>query len=304
MLMGEHAVLFGHRAIVCAVAQRLSVTLQPRSDNTVVVHSALGNYQGQLADVMAGAPCPDLAFVLAAIRAVQPLNGFELTIKSEFSHTVGLGSSAAVVAACVAALLEYHHGQFPDLATVFDTGLSVIHAVQGRGSGGDLAASVYGGMVGYTVTPRDIKPLLPADLSGCPRLALFYCGYKTPTPQVLAQVEAASQAFPTLYQGLYQQMHALSVAAEAAIVTQHWQKLGKLMNIYHGLLDALGVSDAKLSELVYQARADDGVLGAKISGSGLGDCIIALSEPNAPLSAEGKLMDAVISPTGIQIERG
>jgi mevalonate kinase len=44
-------------------------------------------------------------------------------------------------------------------------------------------------------------------------------------------------------------------------------------------MDALGVNDAKLSEMIYQLRADNRVQGAKISGSGLGDCVISLGLP-------------------------
>lgn len=341
MLMGEHAVLFGYRAIVCAVAQRIHVTLTPRDDACVSIQSALADYSGTLPAIKAlniaeqSAPpeLSKLSFVLAAIRAVNPACGFDLSITSEFSHTVGLGSSAAVTAATVAALIQYRQpcqrGDFshavpdahsldshtldansPDtqtLDTIFDIGLSAIHAVQGRGSGSDLAASVFGGMVGYTATPRRIEQLFDTDQLSAhelPSLDLFYCGYKTPTPAVLAMVEQASQTFPELYGAIYQQMHQVTTAAEAAIKQREWNKLGKLMNIYHGLMDALGVSDAKLSELVYQARQHHGVLGAKISGSGLGDCIITLSDTHAVSTTSDKTyigahIEANISPRGV-----
>lgn len=304
MLMGEHAVLLGHRAIVCAVSQRLHLSLTPRNDTRIIIQSALANYETDTAKILDKThDVAELSFVLESIRAVLPDAGFDLLITSEFSHTVGLGSSAAVVAACVAALLRYQQGH-AEADVVFDVGLQVIHAVQKRGSGSDLAASVYGGMVGYTANPRQISPLLSADdlsPTTCPRLDLFYSGYKTPTPEVLALVEAKSAQFPDIYQSLYQQMHAVSLAAEQAIANHDWQALGKLMNIYHGLMDALGVSDAKLSELVYQTREYEGVLGAKISGSGLGDCAISLSAPSSPPMAcqDDAHIDAVISPRGI-----
>lgn len=300
MLMGEHAVLFGHRAIVCALAQRIHATLTPRQDQQVTIQSPLANYTGTLAHIH-NVHQPELAFVIASIRAVNPPQGFDLVIHSEFSHTVGLGSSAAVTAACVYALLLYTHGNTtPD--AVFDTGLQAIHAVQQRGSGSDLAASVFGGILGYTAQPKNITPLLsPATFHAdtALQLDLYYCGYKTPTPKVLTTVAQAATAFPKLYQAIYHNMHATTTAAEAAVVQQDWQQLGKLMNIYHGLMDALGVSDAKLSELVYNARQNADVLGAKISGSGLGDCIITLSKPNAPSTAHHAHISASISPQGL-----
>ncbi|WP_243669632.1 hypothetical protein [Vulcanisaeta sp. JCM 16161] len=53
--------------------------------------------------------------------------------------------------------------------------------------------------------------------------------------------------------------------------------MGVLMNINHGLLDALGVSTRQLNELVYAAR-NAGALGSKLTGAGGGGCMIALSD--------------------------
>lgn len=299
MLMGEHAVLFGHRAIVCALMPRMHVTLTPRQDDQVIIQSSLGNYAGSLAQIKNGNNSK-LAFVFASIHATKPKQGFKLTIHSEFSHMVGLGSSAAVTAACVYALLLSIHGKAA-LHDVFDIGLQAIHTVQKCGSGSDLAGSVFGGILGYTTTPKNITPLLANQTtsSNYPKLDLHYCGYKTPTPKVLEKVAQAAQQLPALYQTIYHNMHATTTAAETAIIQQDWQKLGALMNIYHGLMDALGVSDAKLSELVYNARNHAGVLGAKISGSGLGDCVITLSKSSACIPNHPTHISAHISPLGL-----
>lgn len=269
MLMGEHAVLFGHRAIACAVDKRIEVSLTPRQDKTVVIRSALANYESHLDDLISD---PRLSFVLFAIRQVSAdlAAGFELDIRSEFSHTVGLGSSAAVTAAVVKALSIYKGEKLPR-RLLFERALAAIHGVQGRGSGTDLAASVYGGLIGYTVNPQQISAL-----NGLPPISLFYAGYKTKTPDVLARVAEHTKAFPELYNMIYQLMNDTTLKAEEAIQYQNWVELGLLMNIYQGLMDALGVNDAVLSDIIYSLRQSDAILGAKISGSGLGDCVIAL----------------------------
>ncbi|WP_144244201.1 hypothetical protein [Nitrincola sp. A-D6] len=41
-------------------------------------------------------------------------------------------------------------------------------------------------------------------------------------------------------------------------------------------MDALGVNDATLAKMLAELRQDPAVLGAKISGSGLGDCVLTL----------------------------
>ena len=48
------------------------------------------------------------------------------------------------------------------------------------------------------------------------------------------------------------------------------------MNLNQGFLDALGINTQKLSNLIFAAR-NAGAYGAKLSGAGGGDCMIALS---------------------------
>jgi mevalonate kinase len=65
---------------------------------------------------------------------------------------------------------------------------------------------------------------------------------------------------------------------------QNREALGKLMNINHGLLEAVGVGSRELSELVYAARGAGRALGAKITGAGGGGCMIALPCPEGQAS--------------------
>lgn len=293
MLMGEHAVLFGHRAIACAVDKRMHVVLQPRTDRRVIIESALAHYQSSLDELAAE---PSLSFVLYAITQVKAklTQGFTLKIDSEFSHTVGLGSSAAVTACVVKALSDYV-GEQLSLDALFDRALAVVHGVQGRGSGTDLAASVWGGLIAYTVKPRQVAPL-----QGLPPISLVYTGYKTKTPDVLARVAKQSELFPDLYQEIYSLMHKTTCEAEQAIIKQDWYALGRLMNIYQGLMDALGVNDYALSDIIYTMRASADIYGAKISGSGLGDCVIALGmDVTLPLDYES--IPVAISESGVTV---
>ncbi|BBB30611.1 mevalonate kinase [Neptunomonas japonica] len=292
MLMGEHAVLFGHRAIACAVDKRIQVTLTPRSDRAVLVRSSLADYCSTLDALEADSR---LSFVLFAIEQVAEglLCGFELDIHSEFSHTVGLGSSAAVTTAVVKAVSEYGQENLTK-RQLFDRALAVVHGVQGRGSGTDLAASVYGGLIGYTVEPRHISAL-----NGLPPISLFYSGYKTKTPDVLAIVAQKTEALPELYNAIYQLMNETTIKAEDAIQKQNWEELGLLMDMYQGLMDALGVNDLALSDIIYSLRKSEAILGTKISGSGLGDCVIALGSDDA-LTLPYEMIPVAVSGVGVE----
>lgn len=295
MLMGEHAVLRGARAIACAVNSYIHVELTPRKDRQILIHSALGEYSASLDQL---APSDDLSFVVSAVRQwVDRLPcGFDLNIESEFSHTVGLGSSAAVVAALTVALDRFADSGL-SREQQFDAALKVIHEVQnGRGSGTDLAASLYGGLIAYRVAPRELVPL-----KGLPPISLWYVGYKMKTPAVLELVEKRSQRFPELYAGLDRLMAECCEQAEGAINSSDWDALGELMNYYQGLMDALGVNDANLSELIYRLRAEPGNRAAKITGSGLGDCVVVLGQ-GVPQGLAYERIPVAVSARGAELQ--
>ncbi|HSR87316.1 MAG TPA: galactokinase family protein, partial [Pontiella sp.] len=213
MLLGEHAVLHGHHALVCAINRRITVCLLPLDAKTVRITSGLGCYESPLNDLMDHAA---LRFVIQAIRqhAGQFPAGFDLHIDSEFSADIGFGSSAAVTVAVHAALLASLLGEAPENELLFNEALQTVHAVQGRGSGADLAASVFGGVVGYTQTPT-FQPMavsLP--------LTAVYCGYKTPTPEVILKVEKLRAEHPRKYERIFAQMSG-SVEQEMDCLRNH-----------------------------------------------------------------------------------
>lgn len=302
MLMGEHAVLAGHRALACAVDKRIEVVLHSLEERELLINSELAYYRAPLNNLHAEAR---LSFVLEAVEYFMPQlpGGLSLTIKSGFSHRVGLGSSAAVTAAVVAALLHWIQQQKPHPELVLKEALTVVHRVQhGRGSGTDLAASIYGGLIAYQTEPRKVVPL-----EGMPSISLHFSGYKMTTPEVIALVSKNSSKAPALYHGLFELMHQTTLSAEQAVKEQDWSHLGFCMNVYHGLMDALGVCDQTLAEIVYLLRQKTEVLGSKISGSGLGDCVVALGLPDQPsfmpiLPSHYEAIPVTISPEGVSFE--
>ncbi len=272
MLMGEHAVLRGQPAIVCAISKRMRVELTPRTDKAIRLHSTLGEHETTLDEL---APNESFRFVLGAIRACREglTQGFELEIRSEMSHQMGLGSSAAVTVAVLAALAGAQ-GKVPDPLCLLESGTKIIRKVQGGvGSGADVAASAYGGCLRYQADKQEVE-----KLSTTPQLTVLYSGSKTPTPEVIAIVEENRKKQPQLHAELDQLIGDTVRQAFEAAARDDWATMGELMNINQGLMDALGVNNAKLAELVYALREDPNIQGSKISGSGLGDCVVGLGK--------------------------
>ena len=83
----------------------------------------------------------------------------------------------------------------------------------------------------------------------------------------------------------------------------HGQRGGGEDGVVQGLMDALGVNNAKLAELVFALRADPKIHGSKISGSGLGDCVVGLGK--AMRTDWGVPALAVkVDPDGARVEAG
>lgn len=308
MLMGEHAVLRNQLALVGAVNKRMTVTLTPLENKRIEIHSSLGNYHTTLDELSIA---PPFQFVLTAIQRYQsqlPM-GFRLEIKSEFSSKVGLGSSAAVVVATLACLRQWlqsspplqkgaaEHSEAGDFKQqLFLDARAIIQAVQGRGSGADVATSVFGGVVAYRM-----EPLFIEKSDNLFDIALLYTGYKTATPEVIRRVDARISTDPEKYAALFKEMGHYSEKAWKAINEKNWSLLGKMMRQHQEAQVMLGVCDETSTQFLSLLNQHPQVMSAKISGSGLGDCLLALvtsefqwKHPNfinAALSTQGVLCE-------------
>ncbi|VGO15295.1 Phosphomevalonate kinase [Pontiella desulfatans] len=269
MLLGEHAVLHGYHALVGAINRRITVQLTQTETDFVRIFSILGEYQAPLNDLVDHS---SFGFVIQAIRqqAEHIPTGFDLKIDSDFSSTIGFGSSAAVTVATHAALMAWIMGEEPHRETLFNQSLKTVHEVQKSGSGSDVAASVFGGMVGYTTAPE----FHPLELSV--PLTAVYCGYKTPTPEVILKVEQMRNEDPAKYERIYATIDASVMEAIDGLRNHDFPAFGEVLNRNQELMDEIGVNTPELQEIVSALQAAPDVFGAKISGSGLGDCAIGV----------------------------
>lgn len=295
MLFGEHAVLRGLPCLVCAINRRVHTTLTPRADREIHITSALGRCDATVETIVQQDP---LGFVTAAIasRKTQLPSGFDLAIQSDIHHKAGLGSSAAVTVAVLGALATWLEKR-ADPSKVLKESVDVIRAVQGVGSGADAAASTLGGIVYYRTDPFEVR-----RLSAVHAITIVYSGGKKPTPGVIRMVNEARDKHPALFDGIFRLMGQCAEEAAEAIEKGDWAAVGRLMNVNQGLMDAIGVSDGKLAGIVYALRKAPGVLGAKISGSGLGDCVIGLGGARAEAFSYDQLPTAMAT-EGLLIEK-
>ncbi len=281
MILGEHSVVYGFPAMACAVDQFITIDWQQRTDNEIHIHSELATFKTQLNSIENH---PKLQFVLKALQAFTPhlKHGLTLTIRSDFSSTIGLGSSAAVLAAMLNGLKTITQ-QDLSIDALFKIGHSIIIDIQKRGSGTDLAASLTGGGIFFEPATDSESSAKITPLTLSMPLTLIYSGYKTPTSEVLALVAEHWQDKPQELNALYQQMGDLTQSAFKALQKNPLQEGGGgNLKFYHAiiqyqaLMEQLGVSDPTLNRIAGLLIRLPTIHAAKISGSGLGDCVLGL----------------------------
>lgn len=81
------------------------------------------------------------------------------------------------------------------------------------------------------------------------------------------------------------------------------------MDFNQGLLDSIGVNTKELSKLIFAAR-EAGASGAKLSGAGGGDCMIALVHKDCKKKVElaiknagGQIINILNAANGVRIEK-
>ncbi len=259
MLLGEHAVLHGRRALVCAINKRITVSLFQCSEAVVRIVSDLGTYEAPLNALIDHS---DFRFVLDVVRQYPLTQGIELKIESEFSSDIGFGSSAAVTVATHAALM----GGVENRMELFKRSLATIHRVQGRGSGADVAASVFGGVVAYRAEPLEIHPLTESF-----PLTAVYSGSKMKTADVIRYLEERRALNADYFERIFDRMDA-----SVGEVIDDFSQLGRMLILNQKLMEEMGLCNAALAEIIEGFSALK--IPAKISGSGLGDCAIGLGD--------------------------
>ncbi|RLL41354.1 phosphomevalonate kinase [Oceanobacillus piezotolerans] len=165
MIAGEFAVLEPyHELAVLAVNRYVYATLVNSEENLLTLHDfELENVSFFMTDNQVVTKLKDnrLNFIKDAIGVTfrylreQEINisPFHLSVKSELDDEsgvkYGLGSSAAVVTAVVSSILEKFMPTSPSKGLIFKLAALSHVVTQGNGSGADIAASSYGGLLKY-----------------------------------------------------------------------------------------------------------------------------------------------------------
>ena len=95
------------------------------------------------------------------------------------------------------------------------------------------------------------------------------------TSEQVAGVRRRHGQSPARYDAIFDEIDELSLAGAELLRVRNYDELGLLMNICHGLLNAIEVSTPQLEHIVALAR-QAGAAGAKLTGAGGGGSVVVL----------------------------
>ncbi len=271
ILSGEHAVVYGHRAVAAAVSLGTTVTLNDRPGPSSIDESTINDVR-----------------LWPALATLVPAEGVGVSIASTLPVGCGMGSSAALAVALVRALAARER-RTADFEECFARGFDVERAFHGTPSGVDHAVSAKGGVVLYRRTPPAGTPgpsvgagqpegpaLAPLRLPSPLRLVVVDTGTPGDTAAMVAGVRARGQRAVIDAIGAVTERVAVALAAG--------EEVGPLLDRNHALLHELGVSTPALDAAVHTLR-EAGARGAKLAGAGGGGVAFGVVDDAAELRA-------------------
>ncbi len=273
ILFGEHFVVYGTKAILCAIDKRITATSQFLDERKIRIKSKLGD-----AELDLNMPFkPDQIsnkfmkpFLHIAKEALQKFNenkGIEITLESDILAGVGLGSSSAACVATAASVTGLFSKKSKEeiLRKAIESERTIFEDV----SGADSSISTFGGLISYSKDGYE-KINSKNDFS----LIIANSNQIHNTKEVVLKVKDFKNRNETWFSEMCEQENKLVNDALSAIKENDLNKLGSLMLKNQEMLEKINVSTRKLDLLVKEAIKTS--YGAKITGAGGGGCIISL----------------------------
>lgn len=276
ILLGEHAVVYGSHAIAAPVPLAVHATVQDTRSGGVDMLIPRWGVECRLNRDPAHRDSFQRSLGIVFDRLGLIERSIHIEVFPNVPRAMGLGGSAALAVAVIRAL-DRHFRLGLDDAQVNALAFSCEEVAHGAPSGVDNTVATYGKLVLFRrgLEPGAAPTMRELDVPTRIPLVIGISGKESLTARTVANVRSAWQRNPVLYEGIFRQFDQLVLQGVEAMQQADFERLGDLMNVCHGLLNALRVSSRELEELVQIAR-EHGALGAKLTGGGGGGSIIAL----------------------------
>jgi mevalonate kinase len=268
ILIGEHAVVYQKKAIVCPVFDA-NVQVQLAPHDQYFIESDF--YKGLLID--APTSFESIKNLIEALITTFNVNPVKINIHNHIPVAAGMGASAAIAGAIVQAFFQYHQETLSEQTLVewIQRSETIAH---GNPSGIDM----YGVLSNHALIFQRNIEVSPLTFQMDGYLLITFSNEHGSTKEAVTRVSQ----YVAHNKHVLEDMEISILKAIKAIQHKHIDILGHELNTYQNYLKQIGVSTPRIDAMVRDALSF-GAVGAKLSGGGLGGCMIALFKNIAKL---------------------
>nr|WP_020089268.1 mevalonate kinase [Levilactobacillus parabrevis] len=268
ILIGDHSVVYGQPAIALPL---------PSVTTNVAMRSVTAGQR--LTSRYFDGPISQLGQNLAGVaKLIDTLltrfdgheTPFEMNITSDLPAERGMGSSAAVAVAITRAMYAFFDR--PLNRDLLLANAEIAEKIT-HGNPSGIDAATVSSDVPIWFVPHQETTQIPFALRGY--LVIADSGIKGQTGKAVSAVARRKTTLPTETDLQIQTLGRLSGEARTALAKPDLTRLGAIISEAQTQLRGLGVSSPELDHLTQVATAN-GALGAKLTGGGMGGCLIAL----------------------------
>jgi mevalonate kinase len=288
IFFNEHFVVYGIPAIASSIDSRIEAVVERVDDARDVSGPSSGLLRGDgwvLEDArLAGTgrrveefhEAEPLLLVFEALGLDPAEENLKITVTGDLETAGGIGSSAAFCVSVARALSdEFGLGLGDD--AINRVAYEGEKAYAGTPSGIDNTVSTYGGMIYFVKNMSGGENRIERlDIESPIRIVMGNTGIPGKTRVSVSGVRRRREERPEEYSRIFEESRELIREAAAALKGHDLEEIGRLMDRNHELLQRIDVSHPMLDELV-EIAMDNGALGAKMTGGGLGGHMIALT---------------------------
>jgi len=272
ILFNEHFVVYGVPAIVSAIGKYTIARVEPSNEHGWTLkdnRKATPRYKEDKIEQQKDS----INRILKKMNIDVSKKGIKITLDGNLYCASGIGASAASCVAIARALAQ-HYGMNLSDEEINEIAFEGEKGYHGTPSGIDNAAATFGGLIWFE--KKDTPIIEKISISSPLEIVMGDTGKVANTSAAVDGVRQRKEKEPTKYNEIFSRAENIAYLAKNALLIEDNKELGKLMNENHKLLQQIEVSSRELDFIVKLAR-DNGAIGAKLTGGGLGGNIIALT---------------------------
>lgn len=273
ILFGEHFVVYGIKAILCAIDKRITVTAEKIPENKILIKSNIGELDVPLNKSINEINSPLKPFFYLANKIINKHNqpgGIKIFVKSEIPSGVGLGSSSACCVAGAAAISRLF--EKINKEQILELAIEAERTIFQNTSGADCTVCTFGGLMEYDKE----KGFSQIESEPNFHLVIANSNIEHSTEEIVSNVKQFKEKNEEIFSNMCQKELELVNQVRNMLKNNDLHGLGKCMRNNQEFLETIGISNEKLREMI--KIAENSSFGAKITGAGGGGCIIALTD--------------------------